>query len=1001
MKIQKKIVNLLLMLFICIGSISAQNRVTVSGLVRDASTNESLVGVNILVQGTTNGTITDSNGKYVLKNVPAKGNLVFSYIGMKSITVPVNGRSNINVNLESETSNLNEIVVVGYGTAKSKDLTGAISTVKASEISSIPSSSPMGALQGKITGIQVTNTGVPGGSPTVRVRGVGTFDSQYEGPLYVVDGMFFDNIDFLDNNNIESVTVLKDASAAAIYGVRAANGVILITTRNGIKGETHITYDGYVGFQRATHKVKMANSAQYAAMMQEAGQLTNIDASVAKWGGSGHVPSTDTDWYDELLETGYVQSHSLNISGASDKGSYLLGISFYGQDGIMKVPSNYNRYNIISKGDYNPFSWLKVGANITVSNGYQRQATEEAFRCAFITPSIVPVYDKNNTAAFPIDFASPGDAGFVNGYFANPVAKATYYNNKIRSLRVLPSVYAEVSLIPNKLKYRFGLSQEYFLNRTSNYTPMDYVYTEQKNQRSILTKTDDYYYNTIIDNVLTYTNNFGKHNLTAMVGQSSRLENYRMLNGTVKDLTGSGESQYMYLKLGAADTRLANDDGYGYRGLSYFGRVSYDYDGKYLASVTFRADGSSKYQQKWGYFPSVGLGWVISEENFMKDQKVFDFLKLRASWGKLGNDKVPASTGFAGIDNAWYVAMNNQLYPGLVYKSTFSWLKWEVVEETNLGLSFKSLQNRLSGDVNYYTRKTKNAVVDNTIAITGDVIKANSGEIKNSGFEIELNWKDKIGDLNYEIGVNATTLRNRVTSIQGKDISYLYTGTAENRQIMSVGHPMNSYYGYQVAGIYQNDAEVAADPIAVANGFKPGYLRYVDQDNSGTLDDKDRTILGNPYPKFTYGGNIGLEYKNFDFSMSVYGVGGVKIDNAKMGFRNYASTMNFTDKYAKNHWSTTHASTKNPSVEGLQKASNGQLNGYFIQSGNFFQIQNIQLGYTAKKLFNLVDAHFYLSANQPFSFYSYDGFTPQVASGLDTQTYPMTSTYTIGMKITY
>jgi hypothetical protein len=474
-----------------------------------------------------------------------------------------------------------------------------------------------------------------------------------------------------------------------------------------------------------------------------------------------------------------------------------------------------------------------------------------------------------------------------------------------------------------------------------------------------------------------------------------------MLQGSVKDLKGDGSSEYMYIKLGADDTRLGTDDGYSYRGLSYFGRVSYDYANKYLLSVTFRADGSSKYQEKWGYFPSVGLGWVLSEENFMKNQKIFDFLKLRASWGRLGNDKVQASDGFAGINTNWYAAMNNVLYPGLVMKDTYSWLKWEKVDETNIGLSFKSLGNRLSGEINYYNRLTKNAVVDNIMAITSETVKANSGEIKNSGFEIELNWRDKVGDLNYEIGLNATTLRNRVTKIQGADVSYIYTGTAENRQIMAVGQPMNSYYGYKVAGVYQNDAEVAADPIAVANGFKPGYLKFVDLDGNKTLDDKDRTYLGSPYPKLTFGGNIGLLYKNFDFSMSFFGVSGVKIDNAKMGFRNYASTMNFTDKYAKDHWTTTNTTSKNPSVEGLQKASSGQLNEYFIQNGNYFQIQNIQLGYTARKLFKLVDAHFYISANQPFNFFSYEGFTPQIADGLDTQTYPMAATYSIGVKLTY
>lgn len=971
-------------------SINAQN-LTVTGKVTETASGLPAIGASVMVKGTTIGTVTDPDGVYSLGGVPSDATLVFASIGFKTVEVEVDGRNVIDVYLDTDAELLEEIVVIGYGTAKSKDLTGAISTIKSDELVSTQAASPMGALQGKMPGVQIINSGAPGATPSVRVRGVGSFGSS--GPLFVVDGMFFDNIDFLDNNNIESVTVLKDASAAAIYGVRAANGVVLITTKTGVKGETHLSYDGYVGFQIANHMLKMADAEQYAALMKEYGDVTNINAAKAKW-GSG----VNTDWYRELLGTGFVHNHSLNLTGSGDKVSYVLGVSYYGQDGIAKAESGYDRYNILLKGDYRPYGWLELGANITVSNGTKVNMNETAFMNAFVQPAIVPVYDENNTAAFPEKFANPGDAGFQNGYFANPVATATYYNSRNTSLRVLPSLYADISFIPGRLKYHFGISQEYHLNNTVGYSP-EYSYVLIENTIDSLTKTQGYYYNTIVDNTLTYTDSWGGHSLTAMIGQSSRVENYRWLQGTAKNIVGNGESYFNYISLGDADTRLASDGGATYRGLSFFSRVSYDYDDRYFASVTFRRDGTSKYQQHWGNFPSVGLGWAVSEESFMGNQKVFDYLKLRASWGLLGNDKQAASAGFAGTGQN-SVAMGNVLYPGFYIDNTFSWLLWEKVNEWNAGLSFVSLGGRLTGEIDYFNRLTMDAVVDNTLPITNEKVLANTGRILNSGVEFQLGWNDRVGEFSYRLGLNGTFLRNEVVSIQN-GVDYLLTGSAEFRQIMQVGYPMNSFYGYKVTSIYQNEAEVNADPIARENGYKPGYLKYEDLDGDGHLTDKDRQVIGSPYPKFTYGGNINLVWKGFDFGLTFYGVVGAKVLNQKAGARNWVAAMNFTDAYARDHWTPSSPSSRNPSVEGLIKASDGQLNSWLVQNADYFQIQNIQLGYNFRKLFGRLDARVYISANQPLSIFSYEGFTPETGDGRDNQTYPMAATYSLGVRLTY
>ena len=997
--------KLILCLCMLLGAATAfAQNITVTGTVTEQASGEPALGVSIVVKGNaSNGTIADALGNYSI-SVPSNATLVFSAIGMKSQEVAVNGRTTIDIQMVEDAELLDEIVVIGYGTAKSKDLTGAISSVKSDDIISTPISSPMGALQGKVAGVQILNSANPGATPVVRVRGVGSFDSSYQGPLYVVDGMFFDNIDFLDSSNIESITILKDASSAAIYGVRAANGVILVTTRNGVKGQSKVSYDGYFGVQQACNLMKLANSAEYAGLMKEFGDLTTVNESIKHWGGSNGIPATDTDWYRELLKTGTISSNSVNISGTADKASYVLGISYFNNSGISKGDNDFSRFNIISKGDYTPFSWLKAGANITVSNSTRKNSNLTAFREAFLLPSFVPVYDENNAEAFPTKYASPQAAGLTSGYFANPLARAEYNNSLNKYLRVLPSLYAELSFIPEKLKYKFSVAQEYNLGNSKVYTPTYFVSGNQMANVNSLNKQIDYYYNTIIDNILTYTDRFGKHGLTAMVGQSARYENYRFLQSSTKKIAGDGSDNYHYISLGDKGENATSDGGWRYRGVSFFGRASYDYDSKYLASATMRIDGSSKYQEKWGYFPSFGLGWVISNEDWMQDQKVFDYLKLRGSWGLLGNDKEPASDGYAGLGTNYY-NMNNQTYGGIIIENKFSWLKWEVVREINAGLSFTSLGGRLTGEIDYYNRLTNNAVVMNTIPVTMETILANSGKILNSGVEFQLGWHDSIGDFGYSVDLNATTLHNEVKSIQGKDLDYILTGTAEFRQIMKVGQPMNSFYGYKTDGLWTSEAEIAAaGDFAKQQGAQVGYLKYVDVNKDGNFDSEDRTYLGAPYPKFTFGGNIGLNWRNWDFGMTFYGVAGIQICNAKMAMRYWAgANMNFTHDFAVDHFTESNKGSKNPSVAGLLAAANGQINDYFIEDASYFQIQNIQLGYNFKKLWNKLDARVYLSAQNPFTFFKYQGYTPEIvdATGLDRETYPMARTFSIGLKINY
>lgn len=1010
-------VILCLMMLFNVVLISAQN-LTVTGIVTEGSSGEPAIGVNVLVKGTTNGTITSIDGDYTLSDVPKNAVLVFSYVGMKTKEVEVKGKTQVNVVLEEDSESLEEVVVIGYGTSKSKDLTAPIAVIKSDEITKHATSSPMGALQGKIAGVQITNNGQPGSGPSVRIRGIGSMNDDSQ-PLYVVDGMFFDNINFLNNSDIQDISILKDASAASIYGVRAANGVVLVTTKKGaLNRPATVTYDGYVGFQKATNVLEMANSEQYATMVREMKNET-LEAVLKKaedtWGG---LP--DTDWYDEILRTALTYNHSIDVSGGTEKATYSVGASYLYQDGILDAENSYKRFNMRAQADYRVFNWLKIGTNTVFSNATQTIPNSKVWLSAFRTPSIIPVYDENSPLnPYPEKFASPAQIG-LSEFYDNPVANTQYYDSQSKQLRIMPSFYAQLDLLPdNKLVFKTQYSQDINIVQLRNYTPEFLVGGTQLQSTPSLKKQHDIYSSYIVDNILTYRDQFNDHSLTVMAGNSVREENWRNLWGEATGVPG-GFDEYLYLNQGNADGRKTGDDGTTYRGVSWFGRISYDYKGKYLFSATMRADGSSKYQEKWGYFPSVGAAWNISEEDFMKNVSWVNYLKLRGSWGKLGNDKIQASDGFASItqnmDTSGIFA--GAAVPGFTNLVYFSWLGWETVNETNLGLDFHTLNSRLKIEADWYYRLTQNAVINSPLPMGAGNLLGNNGEILNTGVELSVNWSDKIGkDFNYYIGANISTLHNEVKSLNGSP--YLYGGSAEFRTISKVGGELNAYYGYEVAGVYQNEAEIAADPVAVANGLEPGDFKYVDQNGDGKIDNNDRTTLGSYVPNFTYGLNLGFSYKNFDFSMSMQGVTGNQIVNRKRGDRRWHSDLNYDADQVENRWTGEGSTNSYPSAAGSVKAWNiANFNSFFVEDGSYFRIQNIQLAYTfPQKQFNKVkmpSIRLSLTADRPFTFFKANSFTPELSGtknadgtmptssyGFDEQVYPLAASYTLGLRITY
>lgn len=1002
-----------LLLFICafVAQLAFAQAQAVKGTVLDSS-GEPVIGATVKVLGTKQATVTDMDGNFTIQEVNPNASINISYVGMQPVTLKASG--NLNVTLKDDFQNLNDVVVIGYGSAKAKDLTSPITVVKAADIQSVPSASPMTALQGKVAGVNVVSSGAPGSAPTVRIRGAGSFKNS--SPLYVVDGMFYDDITFLNNDDIQDFTILKDASAAAIYGVRAANGVVLITTKKGAKNQkAQITYDGYVGFQKASNVLELCNAKEYATMMLEGNYdayVSHFKKSIDNYGGSYSDPdfhnwtyNTDNDWYDQMLRTALITNHSLSIAGGSDKTTYSLGGSYLYQDGIMDVDNNYKRLNFRAAVDYNATNWLKVGFNGVFSQSEQQVPNNAAWQKAFNCPPIVALYDKNNDKAFPNKYGSPDVLGYSSNFY-NPIAFAEYYDSKNESYQALTNFYAQIDFIPNKLNLRSNYSYSFLSTQGREFTPAYYVSSWQQSTTTKLKKSENKYYNRIWDNTLTYNDQFGKHKVGAMVGMSMREEQWRNLNGSASNVP-DGEDEYWYIKNGDATGATVGDDGYCYRGLSYFTRLNYNYDDKYMLVFTMRADGSSKYQEKWGYFPSIGGAWVISQENFLKDQKWLDMLKLRASWGKLGNDHIAASDGFNSIStgNKFSGVFGNTTIPGYENSNYFSWLKWEVVEEWNAGFNLIALDNRLNVDIDYFHRMTNNAVISPLLPFSTQTLAGNYGKILNQGFDITLNWNDRIGkDLKYRVGVNMSTLRNRVKELSGHSI------IRGGKTVNIVGKEMNSFYGFKMIGVYQTQEEVDADPIGKAHGCQPGDLKYADLNHDGVLDGNDRTTLGSYIPNFTYGINLGLEWKNFDFELTTYGQTGAQMFNRKRALRYASQNYNFDKDQYEKRWTGPGSTNSAPSAAALLRTwnvSDQKYSSYFVESADYFRIQNITLGYTFKNLkfgtYTLPSVRLSMTADRPFTTFKANTFSPELTDpeGWDTEVYPLTSTYTFNVKINF
>jgi TonB-linked SusC/RagA family outer membrane protein len=983
----------------------AQN-ITVKGTVTDGGDKTTIPAVSVKVKGTTTGAQTDVNGNYSI-SAPANATLVFTYVGYTTQEVAVNNRTTVNVVLASASQQLDQVVVVGYGTQRKIDVTGAVTSVKGEDISKQASVNPVSALQGKVAGVSITNVGKPGASPQITIRGTGTIYGNTN-VLYVVDGVWYDDISFLNPADIANISILKDASSQSIYGIRAANGVVLVTTVRGKNGDATINYNGTMGFQKITDAVKMANASEYATAVNEAYKIQ------AEPGKEFLFANTDlgagTDWYKQALRDAVVTNHQLSVNGATEKSSYNFSLGYLNQDGIVKN-NNYKRYTARLANDFQVVKGLKIGYNVTGSSSNSKDVPDAIFRNLYAASPVVPVFKANGSYGEPADFQ------LGNGSDINPQATLDFFNQRTTKYRITGNVFAELKFAKH-FTFKTSAGGDFGQEEKRAYTPKYEATLAQRATNSLLAVDRIETRNWILENTLTYDNKWGDHNLTVLAGQTAQRYKENTLKGTALNVPFSSEGD-LYLSLG--DGRSIINTGKLNTATSYFGRANYSFKNKYLLNASLRADAASQFyggNDLWGYFPSIGAGWVISNEDFMKDQKLFSNLKLRGSWGKVGNAGVPINPSTLTVSQAaQLLAVFGKDVPqtgASVRMIVPPALFWERSAGTDIGLEMGFLDNKLNIEADYYNRTTEQAIFDipvfGSLGLETSTIIANQADFRNRGFELVASWSDQTNSgLKYTLSGNVGYNTNKVLNVtSGANPIYkggagLTSGELATRTI--AGRPIGEFFGYQVAGIFQTQEEVNAS--AQSQDAKPGDFKYVDQNGDGAIDRKDKIALGNPNPKFSYGLNTNFAYQNFDLTLDIQGVAGVDVYNGNLSAR--FGNENYTKKMYDNRWNGAGTSNEYPSAD-LAGRRNTATNSFYVESGAYVRLRNIQLGYSLPQAitskWKIQKLRFFANAQNAVNLFGYRGFSPEVGgtptnTGVDINVYPLYATYNFGLNLTF
>ena len=971
-------------------------QITVQGVVKD-QTGETVIGASVMEKGTTNGTITGIDGDFSL-NMSPNGTLVVSFVGYKTQEVQVKGQKQLQVVLSEDAEMLDEVVVIGYGTMKKSDLTGAVSSIGNKDIKDSPVSNLGQAIQGKISGVQIVDAGKPGDNVSIKIRGLGSINNC--DPLVVIDGVPTDlGLSSLNMADVERLDVLKDASATAIYGSRGANGVVMITTKRGTEGKGKLAVSANYSFQNATNVPSLLNAAQYAElsndMMVNSGRNPNPEWANPSELGAG------TDWMDELLRTGVMQNYTVSYSGGNEKSHYYVSGGFLDQSGIVKSV-NYRRFTFQSNSDAQVLKWLKFSNNITFSADTKKSGSYNIGDALKALP-IYPVKNEDGS------WSGPDGNSEWYGSTRNPIGPTELNKSQTDGYNFLANLTAELTFTKwLKFKSTFGYDAKFWF--IDNFTPK-YIWKPTPTEETSRYKSDNKSFTYLWDNYFLFDHTFAeKHRVGLMAGMSAQWNTNDYLNAqknvfmfdNVHEMD-NGEEMYA---IGGNETEWAL--------LSYMARVNYSYEDRYLLTATIRRDGSSRFGKKhrWGTFPSVSVAWRASQEKWFPKNDYINDLKVRAGYGVTGSQ--------ASVGNYSYLASyNTSVYPfGIssgnqtaLVSSTLAnpYIHWEEVAQTNIGFDASLFNSRVMFSFDAYLKETRDMLVKASIPITSGfedttTTYTNAGKVRNQGIEMSLHTINLTGELGWETNLTATYNKNKIKDLNS-DVPY-YINQINNSYVtmLAKDYPINVFYGYVTDGIFQNQSEV--NTHAVQPGAEPGDIRFRDLNNDGVINDSDRTVIGNPNPSWLFSMNNSLSYKGFELSVFLQGIAGNKIYNANnIDNTGMAAAYNQTTDVLK-RWQGEGTSNSMPRAVFGDPNQNTRVSDRFVENGSYLRLKNITLSYTFPKQWlqkaQIENARLSLSCENVATITGYSGFDPEVGiNGIDQNRYPISRTFSLGLNFNF
>ena len=1016
----------------------AYSQQTVTGTIVD-ETGETVIGATIIEKGTTNGTVSDFDGNFSI-NVKAGSTLVFSYVGYLTQELPA--QDGMKVTMHDDALSIEEVVVTGYTTQRKADLTGAVSVVSPSDLAKQNENNPIKAMQGRVPGMNISADGSPSGSATVRIRGIGTLNNN--DPLYIIDGVPTKaGMHELNGNDIESIQILKDAASASIYGSRAANGVIIITTKRGKEGKVRIDFDASIALQTYTNKMKVLNAKQFGQVMWQGYVNDGLDPNMNglgynfDWGydakgqpvlnnitmnkyldAAGTTPAADTDWFDQTTRKGIIHQYNLSLSNGSERGSSFFSLGYYKNKGIIKS-SDFERYSARINTDY---KLLKIGERnvITIGEHFTLNRTSEVSAPGGFLQNVLQF-----NPSLPVYTTDGQFAGPVGGYpdRENPVARLKRNrDNRYTYWRTFGDVFLNVNPIDNlNIKTTFGLDYAQKEQRIFTYPITEGTVA---NPTNAVEPKQEHWTKWMWNIIATYNLEKGNHRADAMVGMELNREDDTSFSGKAYDFAVLNPD-YMWPNAAVGESE-AYGYGEGYTLVSYFGKLNYNYADRYLLSLTMRYDGSSRFgkNNRYGTFPSISAGWRINEERFMKDINWLDNLKLRASWGQTGNQEISniarytiyesnyGEAGFGGqsYGTSYDIEGSNG---GKTLPSGFKRnqlgnddLKWETTTQTNLGVDFGMFRNALYGSFEWYFKKTKDILVFMPgIGVMGEGSSQwiNAGEVENKGFEFNIGYRGNIGDFHYDLSGNVGTYRNKVTKLPE---TIAANGTFGGNGVKSViGHAMYSQVGYVYDGIFKSQEEI--DNHATQNGTGLGRIRWKDLDKNGVINEADQTWIYDPTPDFTWGLNIYLQYKDFDLTMFWQGVQGVDVISDLKKETDLWSGLNISNlnkgDRLLNAWTPQNNGSNIPAISTMDNNNEKRVSTYFVENGSFAKLRTIQLGYNLPKTIcnkmYMERLRLYLSAQNLLTIKSkkFTGVDPENAN----YGYPIPLNITFGLNVSF